>query len=69
MKNALTDWPVWFQLLGALAVVVAVGVLAGPGWALLAGGAALLAVGVLAEMPPPQKSKATPKPAKAEARS
>lgn len=50
MSRALTDWPVWLQILGAVAVVLAVGVLAGPGWALLAAGAAVLAAGVLAEV-------------------
>lgn len=49
MKNALTDWPVWLQALGAAVLVAAVGVLTGPGWALLAAGLAVLIVGVMAE--------------------
>lgn len=50
MKRAKVDWPVWLQVIGAVAVIVAVGVLAGVGWAVLAAGASVLAVGVLVEM-------------------
>lgn len=50
MKNARSDWPVWCQILGAVAVIVAVGILAGPGWALLGAGALVLSVGVLTEL-------------------
>lgn len=50
MKRAQVDWPVWFQILGALAVIVAVGILAGAGWALLSAGAMILIVGVFTEL-------------------
>lgn len=65
MKNARSDWPVWFQIFGAVAVVIAVGVLAGPGWALLAAGAVVLAVGVMSEVDrdlPAHKRPAPPRP-------